>query len=150
MEEVGWSGVLFPQLLHATRSYMLSSFIGGIIWGIWHVPLVIGGGYNNNISPYWAAFVLPWMTTPWAFFHVWLRVRSFSIWPVVVAHAAHNCWIELLYDPLVGRSEYLGFSVKARERRAHYFVGEFGILPAITYMICAIIFTIDMDAEYIS
>eukprot|EP00466_Bigelowiella_natans_P019983 jgi/Bigna1/86098/estExt_fgenesh1_pg.C_80078 len=86
MEEVGWSGVLFPQLLHATKSFMLSSLIGGFIWGIWHVPLVIGGGYNNNISPYWAAFVLPWMTTPWAFFHVWLRVRSFSIWPGMNHH----------------------------------------------------------------
>jgi len=150
MEEVGWSGVLFPQLLHATKSFMLSSLIGGFIWGIWHVPLVIGGGYNNNISPYWAAFVLPWMTTPWAFFHFWLRVRSFSIWPVFVAHVAHNCWIELLFDPLVGRSEYLGFSNEARNKRALYFVGEFGLFAAITYMVCAMIFTIDMDAGYIS
>jgi len=93
---------------------------------------------------------LPWMTTPWAFFHVWLRVRSFSIWPVFVAHVAHNCWIELLFDPLVGRSEYLGFSNEARNKRALYFVGEFGLFAAITYMVCAMIFTIDMDAGYIS
>eukprot|EP00471_Norrisiella_sphaerica_P006893 CAMPEP_0184484596 /NCGR_PEP_ID=MMETSP0113_2-20130426/6295_1 /TAXON_ID=91329 /ORGANISM="Norrisiella sphaerica, Strain BC52" /LENGTH=329 /DNA_ID=CAMNT_0026865649 /DNA_START=121 /DNA_END=1107 /DNA_ORIENTATION=- len=71
MEEVGWSGFLFPQLLHATRSYIVASLISGLIWGLWHIPLVIGGGYNNNISPYWAAFMMPWMTTPWAFFHMW-------------------------------------------------------------------------------
>ncbi|GAB5360535.1 hypothetical protein AAMO2058_000636500 [Amorphochlora amoebiformis] len=126
LEEIGWSGVLFPQLLHATESYIMAAVLGGIIWGLWHAPLIIGGGYNNNIHPLWAAWMLPWMTTGWAFFHLWLRVRSFSIWPVVLAHVSHNCFLELFFDPLVGRSEYRGFSKMARKKRAHYFVGEFG------------------------
>mmetsp|Transcript_16299 Transcript_16299/g.24565 ORF Transcript_16299/g.24565 Transcript_16299/m.24565 type:complete len:390 (+) Transcript_16299:40-1209(+) len=148
MEEIGWSGVLFPQLLHATDSYIAASIVGGVIWGLWHVPLIIGGGYNNNISPYWAALMLPWMLIAWAFFHVWLRVRSFSIWPVVVGHMAHNVWIELILDPLVGRSEYLGVSHLARKKHAFYFVGEFGSLATICYIITAALFIIDMDTDF--
>mmetsp|Transcript_21906 Transcript_21906/g.42544 ORF Transcript_21906/g.42544 Transcript_21906/m.42544 type:complete len:411 (-) Transcript_21906:95-1327(-) len=148
LEELGWSAVMFPQLLHATHSYIAASVLGGVVWGIWHVPLVIGGGYNNNINPFWAAFVLPWMTTAWAFFNVWLRVRSWSIWPVVVSHVAHNCWIELLLDPLVGRSEYRGLTKLAREKRAHYFVGEFGMLGALSYMVCAMVFVDELNGGW--
>ncbi len=149
MEEVGWSGVLFPQLLHATDNYVVASLIAGAVWGIWHSPLVIGGGYNNNTNPFSAALMMIWMTVSWAFFHMWLRVKSFSLWPVVLAHTAHNVYIELIFDPLVGRSEYLGFRTTMRRFRHFYFVGEFGVIGVASYLVVAVACIADIHHEFL-
>ncbi len=46
-EEIGWRGYLLPRLmpLGKTRAYLIS----GVIWGLWHLPLVlIGFTYPNQ------------------------------------------------------------------------------------------------------
>ncbi|UCC50697.1 MAG: CPBP family intramembrane metalloprotease [Anaerolineaceae bacterium] len=46
-EEIGWRGFMVPQLAKLT-SFNKTALIGGVIWGIWHVPIIIFGGYNNG------------------------------------------------------------------------------------------------------
>lgn len=45
-EEVGWRGWLLPALQNK-YSPLFSSVLLGIVWGFWHFPLFIIGGYNQ-------------------------------------------------------------------------------------------------------
>eukprot|EP00808_Paulinella_micropora_P029175 g40141.t1 len=95
MEELGWSLFLFPQLLHVTGHYGYAAVLAGLTWGIWHVPMVLWGGYNYNLRPWWAALQLIYLTVVWAFTYMLFRVWSWSIWPVLLAHVSHNVLLEM-------------------------------------------------------
>ena len=87
-EEWGWRGWLLPRLtdrLGVTRGLLAS----GVIWGLWHAPLTLLG-YNYANLGAWAALVFVGFCAVFAPVIGWLRLRSGSIWPAVVAHAAFN------------------------------------------------------------
>ncbi len=56
-EEIGWRGYMLTRLIDAgvPRPVLTS----GIIWGVWHVPLILGGVYLAGPSP--ALSALLWM-----------------------------------------------------------------------------------------
>lgn len=52
-EEAGWRGVMYPAL---KRRYgtVKGRIIGGVIWGIWHWPIMLLAGYEYGFA-YWGA-----------------------------------------------------------------------------------------------
>ncbi|MEU5300990.1 CPBP family intramembrane glutamic endopeptidase [Streptomyces noursei] len=88
-EELGWQGYLFPRLArvgggtHLLRAYLLT----GCAFALWHLPtLLMGGQYPGR--PWYVSvpamlvsctLILPVFT--------WLRLRSGSVLPAVLAHA---------------------------------------------------------------
>ena len=52
-EEAGWRGVMYPEL---KRRYgtVKGRIVGGVIWGIWHWPIMLLAGYEYGMS-YWGA-----------------------------------------------------------------------------------------------
>lgn len=86
-EEIGWRGWLTPALrpLGTWPALILS----GVIWGVWHTPITLVG---HNFGLYdWRGVAL--MTVGCVFWGVifgWLRLRSGSVWPAVIAHGALN------------------------------------------------------------
>jgi len=44
-EEVGWRGMLYPQL-KAFFGKTKGRIIGGVIWGVWHWPIMLLAGYE--------------------------------------------------------------------------------------------------------
>lgn len=54
-EELGWRGYLLPKLResHSDRAALLLS---GVIWGVWHAPIIILG--HNYGTEYWG---YPWL-----------------------------------------------------------------------------------------
>ena len=50
-EEAGWRGVMYPEL---KRRYgtVKGRIVGGVIWGIWHWPIMLLAGYEYGTS-YW-------------------------------------------------------------------------------------------------
>lgn len=48
-EEVGWRGVLLPQLLQTMRP-LTASLIVGVVWYLWHVPLYAADGKGMSAS----------------------------------------------------------------------------------------------------
>jgi membrane protease YdiL (CAAX protease family) len=87
-EEFGWRGYLLPRL--APLGGVKAAIITGIIWGLWHAPIIILNGYNYPGHPWLGAGLMIVFTVLLGMILAWLRFRSGSIWPSTLAHAAFN------------------------------------------------------------
>jgi membrane protease YdiL (CAAX protease family) len=97
-EEIGWRGLLVPELLKVV-SFRNAALISGVIWAAWHFPLIILADYNAAGMP--VAFQLgcfATMVVSSSFLYAWLRMRSASVWPAAVLHAAHNLLVQSVFD----------------------------------------------------
>lgn len=119
-EEIGWRGFLVPQLSKIT-SYTKLSLISGIIWSVWHYPVLLFADYNSG-TPWWyglTCFTL--LAVGASFIFAWFRLKSGSLWTAVLLHASHNLYIQSYFDKA---TDDTGYTV--------WFSGEFGIvLPLV-------------------
>jgi membrane protease YdiL (CAAX protease family) len=126
-EEIGWRGYMLTRLVDAGLPKPILA--SGLIWGFWHVPLILGGVYLVGPPPILAALL--WMVTATAFSFVFARLRleTGSVWPAIALHAAWNATIQTAFDQA---SSGTG---------ATLWVGESGILVALTTVIAAVVFS---------
>jgi hypothetical protein len=70
-EEIGWRGYMLTRLIDAgvPRPVLVS----GVIWGLWHVPLILGGVYLAGPPPIVSALL--WMVVAISFSFVFARLR---------------------------------------------------------------------------
>jgi membrane protease YdiL (CAAX protease family) len=87
-EEFGWRGYLLPRL--APLGGLTAAIITGIIWGLWHAPIIVQDGYNYPGHPWLGVLMMVVFTTSFGIVLAWLRFRSGSVWPSTLAHAAYN------------------------------------------------------------
>jgi len=113
-EEIGWRGFLVPELARR-YSFTATSVLSGLIWALWHVPIIVFAGYNMGTGWYGLAVVSANMIGL-CFVLTWLRLKSGSLWTAVILHASSNHFIQQFFDPMTA---YTG--------RTKYFLGEFGI-----------------------
>jgi membrane protease YdiL (CAAX protease family) len=124
-EEIGWRGFLLPEIAASTNSYTKTSLIMGLIWAIWHYPLLIFGNYNAGAPSLYslATFTLGVISVSFVF--TWFRLKSNTLWTGVMLHASHNLFIQAVFNPIT--IEY---------KNTKYFTGEFGIaLPLISFIL---------------
>jgi len=126
-EELGWRGFLLPEL---TERFGLvkAGLISSAVWLVWHVPFILSGDYGEGATPLFyrlACFSLLILST--GMIMAWLRMRSGSIWPVVMMHAMHNGLIQMFLDPITIKKEHTA-----------YFTGEFGLVPALVLLLLAL------------
>ncbi len=128
-EEIGWRGFLVPQLYKVTN-FTATCLITGIIWSVWHFPLIIYGVYlaKMAMAPQLLLFLLG--VTAVTFIISWLRLKSGSVWPAILFHASHNLYIQWLFDPLTTETSSL----------SKYVVGESGIPLTIVFVVLAVVF----------
>ena len=91
-EEVGWRGMLLP-LLCERMSERRAVIASGIIWGLWHAPIIaMGHNYGMGYPGFPVTGILTMVVacTSIGCLLSWLRLRSGSVWPCAVAHGAIN------------------------------------------------------------
>ena len=91
-EELGWRGMLFPVLAERT-SPRTAALISGVIWGLWHAPVIaMGHNYGMGYDGFPVAGILTMIVacTALGMFLSYLRMRSGSVWPCALAHGAFN------------------------------------------------------------
>jgi membrane protease YdiL (CAAX protease family) len=95
-EEIGWRGYMLTRLVDAgvPRPVLAS----GLIWGAWHLPMILGGAYAAGARPAVSALVFIGGILPMAVLLARLRLESGSVWPAVVGHAAWNATIQGAFD----------------------------------------------------
>jgi membrane protease YdiL (CAAX protease family) len=97
-EELGWRGYLLTRLFDAKIPAPV--FWNGLVWGLWHVPYVLlqtpGGRQLEPRSVSLFFFVAG--TVANAYLLSYLRLRSGSIWPAVLAHSSGNVVFTFAFD----------------------------------------------------
>lgn len=98
-EELGWRGFLVPKLIESgySRPYLIS----GIIWALWHLPLVALGGYYSTNAPVLIAIVYTASIISMTFVISELRMRSGSLWVATTMHVSHNFFFQLVFPFLI-------------------------------------------------
>lgn len=86
-EEVGWRGWLLTSLRPLGTWPAL--LIVGIIWGLWHAPLILLG-YNFSRPDITGLGFMVGGCIMLGILFGWLRLRTGSVWPAVFGHAALN------------------------------------------------------------
>ena len=90
-EEFGWRAYLQPKLMPiGGRSAMIWM---GLIWSVWHWPLLLMGhayGLDYPGAPWLGLITFTWLTFVLGVFLGWLTWRAGSVWPAVIGHAVHN------------------------------------------------------------
>ncbi|MBK0422171.1 CPBP family intramembrane metalloprotease [Leucobacter sp. CSA2] len=91
-EELGWRGFLTTAL--APLGFWRSAIIIGVVWGLWHAPMILLG--FNFARPNLEG--LAWMCGFTLFFGVllqWSRYWTRNVWPAAVGHGALNAITQL-------------------------------------------------------
>ena len=124
-EEIGWRGYMLTRLIVAGVPQPL--FVSGLIWGTWHLPLVLSGVYASGQFPLVSAGLFLVTVTGVALVIGVLRLRSGSVWPAILLHAA---WNSIILNP---------FDRSSVGPNATLWVGESSVLVAVTTLILGLI-----------
>jgi membrane protease YdiL (CAAX protease family) len=98
-EEIGWRGYMLTRLIDAGCPRPI--LVSGLIWGLWHLPLIFAGLYATGpsaLSPVFSACIFMGVVTSFAFIMAKLRLTTGSIWPPIVLHATWNATIQGVFD----------------------------------------------------
>ena len=90
-EEFGWRAYLLPKLLPLGRQKAL--LLMGLIWGVWHWPVIFMGYEYGTAYPGWpwvGPLLFIWVTFGLGTLLAWVALRSGSVWPAALGHAAIN------------------------------------------------------------
>lgn len=92
-EEAGWRGFMYP-MLKEKYGIAKGSILGGIIWGIWHWPLIglIGFEYGTEYFgfPITGMLMFVLFTIPLGILCDWVYVKSECIWFPAILHGSIN------------------------------------------------------------
>jgi membrane protease YdiL (CAAX protease family) len=86
-EELGWRG--FLQNEFSGLSFLKSSLIIGVIWGIWHAPLILQG-HNYPQHPVIGVFMMIVWCVLFASIFSYVRIKSGSVIAAAIIHGTLN------------------------------------------------------------
>lgn len=119
-EEYGWRGYLLPRLLPLGE--VKAAVLVGLIWGPWHIPLIVGGLNYPGVNPLLAiaVFIPAAVVMSLVFTRVFVLAGG-SVLVVAVLHGSLNSFSDRLMatkhlsgDPLiVSAGGLVGFAVFA-------------------------------------
>lgn len=120
-EEIGWRGLLVPELAKRL-SFKAVVVTSGLIWASWHIPVMLMAGYQGQGTPFaygLACFFLMIMALGGVM--AWMTLKTGSFWPAAILHATHNLFVQTVFD---GATEMAPVTA--------WLTGEFGIGLVVT------------------
>lgn len=88
-EEYGWRGYLLPKLLETGMDKGRAIVLHGVIWGLWHAP-IIAMGHNYPGYPLAGIALMTVFCIGMGAIYAWLFYASGSIWVPAFAHGVLN------------------------------------------------------------
>jgi membrane protease YdiL (CAAX protease family) len=128
-EEIGWRGFLVPELARF-MSFTGVALTSGLIWSVWHWPMMFKGFYGNDVTPlYYQLFFFTLLIVSYAVIMTYLRFKTDSLWTAVIFHMSGNVFLQKVFTPLTIENE-----------SSAWYVDEFGAVPALVAFAFAILF----------
>ena len=128
-EEICWRGFLVPEsakFMSLTKVALTS----GLIWAVWHWPMILKGFYGNDVTPpYYQLFFFTLLIVSWAVIMTYLRFKANSLWTAVIFHMCGNVFLQKVFAPLTIVNE-----------SSAWYTDEFGAVPALFAFVVAIHF----------
>lgn len=118
---------------YGKSGYNKSFDIYFIVLGAWHLPILISGLYMPG-TPIWykvPAFLL--MILPVGMIYGIVAIKTRSVWPAAVLHAAHNTFDQTIFGPVTIADNKM------------FFVSETGIFTILCAWILAIMLYRKLD-----
>lgn len=116
-EELGWRGLLQQET--ARLGFWRSAFLIGLVWGVWHAPIIIQG-YNYPQFPVAGLLLMTVWTMLLAPIFSYVRLRAGSVIAAAIIHGSLNASVGLSFmlikggnDLLTGEMGLAGFIVLA-------------------------------------
>ena len=128
-EELGWRGFLVPELAKF-MSFTNVALSSGLVWAVWHWPLIFMGLYGNEGTPlYYQLFFFTLLIIADGVIMTYLRFKTDSLWTAVIFHMSGNVFLQKVFEPLTVKNEH-----------SAWYVGELGAVPALVAFVVAIYF----------
>jgi len=119
-------------------SFTKVALTSGLIWAMWHWPLVFMGLYGNDVTPlYYQLFFFSLFIISNAVIMTYLRFKTNSLWTAVIFHMSGNVFLQKVFAPLTIDTD-----------RSAWFVDEFGLVPAMVAFVVAVYFWKKGKAEF--
>jgi membrane protease YdiL (CAAX protease family) len=131
LEEIAWRGFLVPKMIKLT-SFTNTSLITGLIWAVWHYPLIIFTNVRLGNTPLPSSLVFfTIFAVGVSFAAAWLRLRSGSVWTAALLHGSHNAFMLHVFNTLTTDSG-----------GTWLLLGEYGAVSAAMGILLVILFWI--------
>ncbi|ANB12210.1 hypothetical protein AWJ20_455 [Sugiyamaella lignohabitans] len=128
-EEIGWRGFLLPELVKS-YSFTASSIFVGLVWSVWHYPLILTSDFYSSTAPVWYQLIcFTVYVTSLSVIFGWIRLKSGSLWTGAILHASQNLYMQVFLTPLTANTGHTA-----------WYIDEFGVALPITSLITAIYF----------
>jgi membrane protease YdiL (CAAX protease family) len=114
-EEIGWMGFAFPKML-AQYNALAASTLLGLLWGVWHLPVIDYLGTATPHAPYWFRYFLAFTAamTAMRVLIAWTYVNTKSVLLAQLMHASSTGSLVIFSPPLVtAGQETLWYAVYA-------------------------------------
>ncbi|MGZ3638638.1 MAG: CPBP family intramembrane glutamic endopeptidase [Ktedonobacterales bacterium] len=128
-EEIGWMGFAFPRM-QAQQGALAAAVLLGVLWGLWHAPVVDYLGAAAPHGAYWLAFFLDFiaLTTALRVLISWMYVNTGSLLLCQLMHASNTGFLAILGPPHISA---------AQETRSY------GLYAAILWVIVVVVVALD-------
>jgi membrane protease YdiL (CAAX protease family) len=135
-EELGWRGFLVPEL-YRHASFTKTALISGLIWSVYHYPLVIGLEADElGVNAVYLLITATAGGIGLSTIMAWLRLKSGSVWTAVFFHAALNSYNQGFFENLTETTSKL----------TNYLSGEFGLMMSLVAVFTGYLFWRKRDA----
>lgn len=89
VEEIGWTGFAFPAMSRSRKPLVAAALLG-VLWGLWHIPVVDYLGAATPHGHYWLPYLLAFITAMTAVrvLICWVFVNTQSVLLAQLLHAS--------------------------------------------------------------
>jgi len=112
-EELGWRGFLLNEFKNL--SFFRASLAIGIIWGLWHAPIILMG-HNYSQHPQWGVLFMTIFCTLFTFIFNYVTIKAKSVIAACVMHGSLNAFWGITFmlssggnDLIIGIAGIAGF-----------------------------------------
>lgn len=129
-EEIGWRGFMVKELMKHF-DFTTTTLISGIIWGVFHFPLLILVVAPDLGVSIWPILIFSLLSSiGLSCILAWLRLKSGSLWTAVIFHAALNIHLQGFFQNMTNQTS----------RITNYISGEQGLMMALITVFTAFLF----------